>query len=114
MSHIYGIKFIYSVTANIGNVTISEYYPYDLEVSSETDISNNPWLSAMMDNMSTDVVNTNVPYIWNEAFSEQPWNSDLYIHDEEASKEYWWSIVLMGDKAYFCNLTQNGEWHIAS
>ena len=109
-----GIKFIYSVTANTGNVTVSEYYPYDLEVSSEIDISNNPWLSAMMDNMSTDVVNTNVPYIWNEAFSEQLWNSDLYIHDEETSKEYWWSIVLMGDKVYFCNLTQNGEWHIAS
>lgn len=106
-----GVKFVYKVIMNGGNIIISEYYPYEYEVSDEPNILNNQWLSTMMQNMKTSTINTNVPYIWNNAFSAQTWDSALYIHDEEASKVYWWSIVLNGCECYFYNLDkENGKW----
>lgn len=109
-----GLTFIYSIIdANTSITTKYTYCPFNFEVSDETDISQNPWLAAMISNMTTSAINTSVPYIWNEAFSAQLWNEDLYIHTESPTEEYWWTIVMCNNAVYFYNIDNDTVWHKA-
>ena len=104
-----GIQFIYNA---LGKEYI--YYPYssghaisDNPTATEEE---NPWLTEMLANMESPDINTSVPYVWNEAFAVQIFNSDLYIHTEEPTSEYWWSIVMYDNGIYFKNLTIGSDW----
>lgn len=104
-----GLQFIYEVT-KASETVIYHYYPFSYEISDETTITNNPWLTKMIDNMTSYEIDTSVPYVWNTAFNAQAWDNDLYIHVEEPSKVYWWSIIMCDDCVYFCNLDTSSDW----
>ena len=100
-----GIQFVYK-TPNKELI----YYPYKYGISDIESLEDNAWLSKMIENMESADINTDVPYVWNEAFDAQIFNSDLYIHTEEPASEYWWSIVMYDNGIYFKNLTIGSDW----
>lgn len=104
-----GIQFIYNIQKSSGSVSYY-YYPFTYEISDETNLDNNPWLTKMLDNMTSSEIDTSVPYVWNTAFNAQPWDGDLFIHVEEPAKEFWWSIIMCDDGIYFCNLDNDSDW----
>ena len=109
-----GVQFVYTCTLSSGTVNVYKYSPTLYNISAETNVTENPWLSQMLENMSVANINTSVPYLWNEAFNAQLWDDDLFVHVEEQLDTHWYSIVVSNEDAYFYNLTGDTEWHTAT
>lgn len=98
-----GIEFVYTTTID-DVITTYICYPYEKEISSSE------WLTEMMTNMESSSLNTSVPYVWDETFSQQTFNSDLYIHTETPANQCWWSVIAYPNGIKFLNLTLNTVW----
>lgn len=98
-----GIEFVYTTVIN-GIVSTYVCYPYEYEIGTSE------WLNEMMTNLESPAPNTSVPYVWNETFSQEILNSDLYIHTETPANQCWWSIIAHPDGIRFINLTLNTVW----